>query len=83
MVRQLQPWYENLGKRQVKAPKIYFRDTGLLHALLGIRPRLELARDTQLGRLVGRFRVGAGAEAGCTPTMPTSGPRIRAPNSIC
>lgn len=36
MVRQLQPWYENLGKRQVKAPKIYFRDTGLLHSLLDI-----------------------------------------------
>ncbi len=33
MVRQLQPWPENLSKRQVKAPKIYFRDTGLLHAL--------------------------------------------------
>jgi len=37
MVRQLQPWHQNLAKRQVKAPKIYFRDTGLLHALLGIR----------------------------------------------
>jgi uncharacterized protein len=36
MVRQLPPWYENLGKRQVKAPKIYLRDTGLLHELLGI-----------------------------------------------
>ena len=36
MVRQLQPWHENLGKRQVKAPKIYFRDTGFLHALMGI-----------------------------------------------
>jgi uncharacterized protein len=34
MVRQLQPWYQNLGKRQVKAPKIYFRDTGLLHNLM-------------------------------------------------
>jgi len=34
MVRQLQPWYENLGKRQVKAPKIFLRDSGLLHALL-------------------------------------------------
>jgi uncharacterized protein len=42
MVRQLQPWHENLGKRQVKAPKIYFRDTGLLHALLGIRTHAEL-----------------------------------------
>jgi predicted AAA+ superfamily ATPase len=37
MVRQLQPWYENVGKRQVKAPKIYFRDSGLLHTLMGIR----------------------------------------------
>lgn len=36
MVRQLQPWHENLGKRQVKSPKLFFRDTGLLHALLGI-----------------------------------------------
>ena len=37
MVRVLQPWHTNLSKRQVKAPKIYFRDTGLLHYLLGIR----------------------------------------------
>ena len=36
MVRQLQPWHENLAKRQVKAPKIYFRDSGVLHALMGI-----------------------------------------------
>lgn len=36
MLRQLQPWHQNLGKRQVKAPKLYFRDSGLLHALLGI-----------------------------------------------
>ena len=36
MVRQLQPWYQNLAKRQVKSPKIYFRDTGLLHTLLGV-----------------------------------------------
>lgn len=34
MVRQLQPWFENVAKRQVKAPKVYFRDTGLLHSLL-------------------------------------------------
>lgn len=40
MVRQLQPWYENIGKRQVKAPKIYLRDSGLLHALLNL-PDLE------------------------------------------
>lgn len=42
MIRQLQPWHENLAKRQVKAPKIYFRDTGLLHALLGIRSLSQL-----------------------------------------
>lgn len=36
MVRQLQSWHQNLGKRQVKAPKIYLRDSGLLHALLGL-----------------------------------------------
>ena len=34
MVRQLPPWYENVGKRQVKAPKVYLRDSGLLHCLL-------------------------------------------------
>ncbi len=37
LVRQLQPWHQNLAKRQVKAPKVYVRDTGLLHFLLGIR----------------------------------------------
>jgi hypothetical protein len=36
MVRQLQPWFENLAKRQVKSPKVYVRDSGLLHALLSL-----------------------------------------------
>jgi predicted AAA+ superfamily ATPase len=36
MVRQLPAWHENIGKRQVKAPKVYFRDSGLLHALLDL-----------------------------------------------
>ena len=36
MVRTLQPWYANVRKRQVKSPKIYFRDTGVLHALLNL-----------------------------------------------
>ena len=39
MVRQLPPWHVNVAKRQVKAPKIFFRDTGLLHALLGLSDR--------------------------------------------
>lgn len=42
MVRLLQPWYANLGKRQVKSPKAYIRDSGLLHYLLGIRNEQEL-----------------------------------------
>lgn len=49
MVRQLQPWHENLGKRQVKAPKVYFRDTGLLHSQLGIRAEADLLRHPRLG----------------------------------
>ncbi len=36
VVRQLPPWFENLKKRQVRAPKVYLTDTGLLHALLGL-----------------------------------------------
>jgi len=49
MVRQLAPWFENLGKRQVKAPKVYVRDTGLLHALLGIANRRDLESHPKVG----------------------------------
>lgn len=49
MVRQLFPWHANLKKRQVKAPKIYFRDTGLLHHLLGIRSEKELLMHPKCG----------------------------------
>jgi predicted AAA+ superfamily ATPase len=49
MVRQLQPWYENVGKRQVKACKIYFRDSGLLHVLLGIRDEQGLLTHPRSG----------------------------------
>jgi uncharacterized protein len=49
MIRALQPWHENLGKRQVKSPKIYFRDTGLLHVLLGLGTRRDLERHPKLG----------------------------------
>jgi uncharacterized protein len=49
MVRQLQPWHENLTKRQVKAPKIYFRDTVLLHNLMGIQSIAELATHPRVG----------------------------------
>ena len=42
MVRQLQPWHQNLAKRQVKSPEIYLRDSGFLHALLGIESSSDL-----------------------------------------
>ncbi len=49
MLRQLQPWHENIGKRQVKAPKVYVRDSGLLHALLGIESRRDLEYHPKIG----------------------------------
>jgi predicted AAA+ superfamily ATPase len=49
MVRLLQPWHTNLLKRQVKAPKLYFRDTGLLHQLLQIPDHDALLCHPRLG----------------------------------
>ncbi len=49
MVRQLQPWHENLKKRQVKSPKIYLRDSGLLHSLLNISSMSDLWGHPRLG----------------------------------
>jgi predicted AAA+ superfamily ATPase len=49
VIRQLQPWHENLRKRQVKAPKIYVIDSGLLHTLLDIVTRRDLERHPSLG----------------------------------
>jgi predicted AAA+ superfamily ATPase len=44
VVRVLEPWYENVGKRLVKSPKVYIRDSGLLHTLLGIGDRRQLGK---------------------------------------
>lgn len=49
MVRMLTPWFENLGKRQVKTPKIYFRDSGILNALIGIHSEHDLEFHPRLG----------------------------------
>jgi predicted AAA+ superfamily ATPase len=49
MIRQLMPWWENTKKRQVKAPKIYFRDSGLLHTLMRVKNEYELDVHTKLG----------------------------------
>jgi len=49
MVRSLTPWFENLGKRQIKTPKIYFRDSGILHQFLGISNLAALVVHSKLG----------------------------------
>ncbi len=49
VVRQLKPWFENLGKRQVKAPRIYVRDSGLLHMLLNLQTRVDIEGHPKLG----------------------------------
>lgn len=57
IVRQLQPWRENIAKRQVRAPKIYFRDSGLVHTLLGIRNEVDLLTHPKLGATWEGFAV--------------------------
>lgn len=50
MIRQLQPWFENISKRQVKSPKIYFRDSGIYHTLLGLENHSALLTSPKLGQ---------------------------------
>ena len=49
VVRQLAPWHANVKKRQVKSPKVYLSDTGVLHTLLGIRTLRELEGHPKVG----------------------------------
>ncbi len=68
VVEQLRPWFENVSKRQVKSPKLYLRDTGLLHSLLGIRTRAHLDVAPQLGAswegfLLQQVRLRLGVQA--------------------
>ena len=49
VVWQLKPWYQNMSKRQVKAPKVYIRDSGILHGLLGIESFLALEKHPKIG----------------------------------
>lgn len=49
VLRQLQPWHANVGKRQVKSPKVYVRDSGLLHQLLGLETEKALLTHPRLG----------------------------------
>ncbi|MCA9407504.1 MAG: ATP-binding protein [Candidatus Omnitrophica bacterium] len=49
MIRQVQPWFANIKKRQVKLPKLYFYDTGILHSLLGIQSKENLMSHPKFG----------------------------------
>ena len=49
VVQQLQPWHENLAKRQVRSPKVYIGDSGLLHALLGLGTREAVVSHPKVG----------------------------------
>ena len=49
VVRQLQPWMANIGKRQVRSPKVYLRDTGSLHRLLGVKAMEDLLSHPVVG----------------------------------
>lgn len=49
MIRVLEPWFENISKRQIKSPKIYFRDSGILHALLNITNDEQLYANPKIG----------------------------------
>ncbi len=59
MVRQLPPWHENLGKRQVKAPKVYIPDSGLLHTLLGVKTESDLLSHPACGASWEGFAIEA------------------------
>lgn len=58
VLRQLPPWFENLGKRQVKAPKVYLADSGLLHTLLAISTREALEGHPKVGASWEGFALG-------------------------
>ncbi len=65
LVRRLQPWHANVGKRLVKSPKVYLRDSGLLHALLGIE---------NLEQLLSHMVVGASWEGHCLENLLSCAP---------
>lgn len=63
MLRLLQPWHMNIGKRLVKRPKLYLRDSGLLHVLLAIRSVRDLAAHNKLGASWEGFALEMAARA--------------------
>jgi len=57
MLRELKPWHENLQKRQVKSPKIYYRDSGLLHYVFGITRYEDIFKNPKAGALFEGFAL--------------------------
>lgn len=57
LARRLRPWHENPGKREVKSPKVFLGDTGILHVLLGIRNSLDLDRHPKVGASFEGFAI--------------------------
>ena len=57
MVRVLPPWFENLKKRQVRSPKLYVRDSGVLHTLLGLAREDEVAGHPKVGASFEGFAI--------------------------
>jgi predicted AAA+ superfamily ATPase len=51
LIRELKPWSESILQRQVKQPKIYFRDVGLVHYFMGLKSKNEVIRNPKLGHL--------------------------------
>jgi len=70
LVRRLQPWHENVGKRLVKSPKIYVRDSGLVHSLLGLG---------SVENLLGHPVVGGSWEGFCIESLVAAAPTGTAP----
>lgn len=83
MARVLPLWFENVGKRQVKSPKVYLRDSGVLHFLLGLETRRDLVAHPRYGASWEGFaleqtlaaprrcrRPGTGAPLGGLPGQP-------------
>ena len=58
MARRLEPWYVNVAKRQVKSPKIYLADSGILHTLLGLPARKDLLDHPKVGASWEGFVIG-------------------------
>ena len=83
VVRQLQPWFENISKRQVRSPKVYIADSGILHALLGLTDRTDACRTPRSGpRGRGLSSSRSSSSCGRLRSSASIGPRIRGPNSI-